>query len=415
MSQKKSEARKIIFVNRFFFPDRSATAQLLSDLAFHIADRNIHVVVITTSGLYESSEFELPGRELIKGVDVFRVYRPRFGRDRLLGRAVDYLAMHLAFVISVFRHSRDGDVVVAKTDPPMLSISLLPVVFLKKIKLINWLQDIYPEVAVATGNPFARMAAVLLSPLRDLSLRCAYRNIAVGESSRSFILKLGVASDKVGVIPNWCDDEKVRPLCHKLNSLRTEWGLQGKFVVAYSGNLGRAHEFHTILNAAKRLQRLHGPIFLFIGGGALQPQLTAEVREHKLESIFRFEPYQPKDSLPLSLTLPDVHWISLRPEMESWVLPSKFYGACAAGRALVFIGDGENELAQLIKAYECGVVIAPGEDKKLADFLLEMMENPKKAASMGERARNMLEKRFSKKFALEAWTNLLEPVIRETN
>src|SRR2546425_7979112 len=108
---------QIVFVNRFFFPDHSATSQLLSDLAFHLAAQGFEVRVITSRQRYDESSAALPPRELIKGVQVHRVWTSTFGRARLVGRAIDYLSFYAATSITLGISLKQHDVVVAKTDP----------------------------------------------------------------------------------------------------------------------------------------------------------------------------------------------------------------------------------------------------------------------------------------------------------
>jgi glycosyltransferase involved in cell wall biosynthesis len=198
--------RRLIFVNRFFFPDHSATAQLLTDLAFHIAGKHHPVVVITSRGLYDDPTAQLPTRETVDGVEIHRVYRPRFGRQALVGRALDYLMMYVWFAHAVLRLSTAQDVVIAKTDPPLLSIILLPVAWWKGVKVANWLQDLYPEVAVEFGIKSIAYISILLRPLRDLSLRCAQRNVVIGDRMKMRLIDAGVKSERISVVANWSDD-----------------------------------------------------------------------------------------------------------------------------------------------------------------------------------------------------------------
>ena len=116
-----------IFVNRFFYPDHSATSQILSDLAFHLARCGTRVSVITSSGLYDEPKADLPPFETIGDVAIHRVYRPRFGRGSLTGRATDYLAMYQCFAAAAWRLSKPGYFLIAKTYPPLLSVALAPV------------------------------------------------------------------------------------------------------------------------------------------------------------------------------------------------------------------------------------------------------------------------------------------------
>lgn len=109
---------RILFVNRYFYPDLSATSQMVSDLAFALAARGESVWVITSRQRYEDPQERLRSREHLRGVEVRRIWTTRFGRVRLLGRAVDYLSFYWSAFFALLILARAGDVIVAKTDPP---------------------------------------------------------------------------------------------------------------------------------------------------------------------------------------------------------------------------------------------------------------------------------------------------------
>jgi colanic acid biosynthesis glycosyl transferase WcaI len=399
-------SKRIIFLNRFFYPDHSATAQMLSDLAFHLVEQDFRIMVVTSNGLYDDPSARLPASETIKGVEVRRVYKPRFGRAKLMGRALDYFWMYLAFGRALLRFASSGDVVVAKTDPPLLSVALLPFARLKGAKVGNWLQDLYPEVAVEFGMKSISALSPILIRLRDASLKTADLNVVIGDRMRKRLLDAGVAGEKIAVIPNWADDAKINIAQEAENPLRAEWGLQDRFVIAYSGNLGRAHEYQTLLGAAERLRETD-VTFLFIGGGALTPQLKAEVQSRGLEHLFQFRPYQPKEALATSLTLPDVFWVSLLPSMEGLIVPSKFYGSCAAGKPTIFVGDRCGEIAAIVERSGCGATIEIGDDERLAQTILEWRRDPERVRAMGQAARAALERDYSRAAAFSAWEKRL--------
>jgi len=79
------------------------------------------------------------------------------------------------------------------------------------------------------------------------------------------------------------------------------------------------------------------------------------VKELGLTNV-SFQPYQPLDRLALSLTVPDLHLVTLKPELEGLIVPSKFYSVLAAGRPVLFVGDPESEIAAL---YDNGVTVQP--------------------------------------------------------
>ena len=95
---------------------------MLSDLAFHLVSTGHNVAVITSRQRYDDPAAELPERETVSGVDVHRVRTPRFGRGNLAGRLLDYLGFYVAASARLWQLARSGDIVVAKTDPPLISI-----------------------------------------------------------------------------------------------------------------------------------------------------------------------------------------------------------------------------------------------------------------------------------------------------
>lgn len=124
-----------------------------------------------------------------------------------------------------------------------------------------------------------------------------------------------------------------------------------KIVVGHSGNLGRAHDFETVLGAAERLRNESRIVFLMIGGGKHFEELAKAVKARGLENSFRFRPYQEHAMLPHSLGVADAHWVSLRPALEGLIVPSKFYAIAAAGKPMLMIGDPEGEIGRLIRQH----------------------------------------------------------------
>jgi glycosyltransferase involved in cell wall biosynthesis len=243
--------------------------------------------------------------------------------------------------------------------------------------------------------------------VRNRSLRAAKATVVVGELMASRIEAQGLERTRIHVIRNWCDDEKIRPLAQASNPLREKWRLIGKFVVGYSGNLGRAHEFETVLATAEKLRDKPSIVFLMIGGGRRFEQLARVVKARGLERSFIFRSYQDRLALPYSLSLPDVHWLSLDPGLEGLIVPSKFYGIAAAGRPIVVIGAPHGEIGRIVRQACCGITIAPGDAETLAGTLRRWSETPKEIDEMGARARQMLDAQFTRRQALEQWSRLL--------
>jgi len=400
--------RRLIFINRFFYPDHSATSQILSDLAFHLANTGREIHIVTSRQIYDAPQASLPEHEIINGVRVHRVPSTSFGRNALFGRSIDYLSFYRSTWRHLLQVARPGDLLVAKTDPPLVSLVAGAAAKRKRARLVNWLQDIYPEVAVQLDVALLRgPVAAGLAELRNRSLRAAEANVVVGELMRHTLETLGVPSAGIRVIPNWCDDLEIRPLIDIENPLRQAWGLQGKFVCGYSGNLGRVHESDTVLSAAELLRDDPRIVFLVIGGGKKFDELQNMVKTRALSGSFCFMPYQERKLLSYSLGVPDVHWLSLNPKHEGLIVPSKFYGIAAAGKPIIVIGDENGEHARLVQRHGCGVVITPGDASGLAGALRRLARDSRTVLDMGARARQMLDAGFTRQKAFERWHELL--------
>jgi glycosyltransferase involved in cell wall biosynthesis len=251
----------------------------------------------------------------------------------------------------------------------------------------------------------------MLARWRDSALRAAAANVVVGERMADTVRRRGgIAAERTHVIPNWCDDEGIVPVAEDLNPLRREWGLAGRFVVGYSGNLGRAHDFATVLAAAEYLRNDDRFVFLCVGGGHKFDELARAVEVRRLGGAFRFMAYQEQAQLRYSLSVPDLHWISLSPEFEGLIFPSKLYGIAAAGRPMIAIAAPDGEIARLVRDNECGFVVAPGAGEELAATLRRAIDDREGLGAMGRRARALLDARFTRSHALEKWRTVLASV-----
>ena len=210
----------------------------------------------------------------------------------------------------------------------------------------------------------------------------------------------------------------ILPIPVAQNKLRKSWALNSGFIVGYAGNLGRAHDTATILDAMTLLQQqavasradavAQKITFVFVGGGAQRARLERQVLQQRLPNV-RLYPYQPRERLAETLGVADVHLISLNPALEGLIVPSKFYGIAAAGRPMIFIGAADGEIARLIEEIGCGFTVAPGDGQALLDHILQLASDPELCESMGARGRAAFAKRWDKKCALAEWAALLRP------
>jgi glycosyltransferase involved in cell wall biosynthesis len=397
---------KILFFNRFFFPDTSATSQIVSDLAFHLAasGREVHVVTSRVPGGEAAVE-------VVRGVKIHRVATATIVPHGLARRGIAYLQYYLGSRRAARELVAPGDIVVIKTDPPLASSAIGPLAHKLGARVVVWLQDLFPEVAHEYGVPGAGgPTGALLRRTRNRSLAIADRVVPIGEHMAARLEREEcVGRDRMEVIHNWADGEAIVPIAHEANDVRRRWNLGEQFVVAYSGNLGRVHEFDTILSAAAKLKSEPRIVFLVVGRGPRLAQVQERVKRDGLSNVL-FKEHQERGLLAQSLGAADVHLSVLRPGFEGLVHPSKLYGIMAAGRPTLFVGDLRGETASILEATGAGISVATGDAEGLAKEILAMRDDPTGRAAMGQRARKAFDERYSMPLALARWQALLSKI-----
>jgi glycosyltransferase involved in cell wall biosynthesis len=217
---------------------------------------------------------------------------------------------------------------------------------------------------------------------------------------------IGVSSERVHVIPNWANENQVFPVSPDMNRMRRELGLENEFVVLYSGNMGVCHYFDDLLQVAESCREVVGLLFLFIGDGIRRKEIKRAKMKNALENIMVL-PFQPEERLAESLSVGDVHFMSLRSGFEGLVVPSKAYGAMAVGRPIIYQGSTFGEIGRMVAETKVGSVIPLGDVKGLKNTVLMYYENPSLVAKQGHRALQVSRDVFSRKRALEQYESIL--------
>src|SRR5262249_42534891 len=130
---------------------------------------------------------------------------------------------------------------------------------------------------------------------------------------------------------------------------------------------------------------------------ALRDAITAE------DTNVSFVPFASGDNLQDRLAAADVHVVSLREEWTGAVVPSKFFGALAIGRPVIFCGSPQSAIAKWIQEYGVGWVLAPGQATKVAVQLCSLMAQPQEMHRLRERCHHVYHERFAKRLVLDQW------------
>jgi glycosyltransferase involved in cell wall biosynthesis len=244
----------------------------------------------------------------------------------------------------------------------------------------------------------------VLDYLGRLLLRKSDRIVVLGECMRERVIgKIGQsAASRVDVIHNWADGSLIKPLDADENPFKKAEKLEGKFVLLFSGNLGRVNEFKTVLDAARILRDRLDILFLFIGEGAKASEIENFARAEALENI-RMLPYQPRETLRYSLAAGDASLVTLAEGLAGLSVPSKTYGILAAGRPILFVGDAQSSTARLVSENNCGAIVSSGDGARLAQIVSDWASDKERLAQLNAASRTAFEKHYSRERAVNSY------------
>jgi len=387
---------RVIFVNRVYWPSEAATAQLLHDLTGALAAVDWPVEIMA-SGRGPASD------------GAVRVHRTggESAHGGLISRARNYLGFLREARRRLAATLQPGDIVVPMTDPPMLGAAVAAVAQSRGARVVHWVQDIYPEIVSAHAGAWLTPSLAPLRWRRNVAWRAASACVAVGEDMAGHVIAQGVSADRVRVIENWAPRELGTLASEpEAMALRREWGLEGRFVVAYSGNLGRAHDFSAVLTAAAELRAEARIVFVLVGSGARFDEVRGAVAARGLPNV-RFFPFQPRARLAATLAMSDAHLVTLRPGFAHLVNPSKLAGVLAAERPVLFVGPTDGSIARLLNKENCGLSFATADGAGLASAVRRWHADPAALAAIKANARRVYVSRFTLAAATAAWDALL--------
>ncbi|MFI5177509.1 MAG: glycosyltransferase family 4 protein [Vicinamibacterales bacterium] len=383
----------IAFFNRSYYPDQTATGQLLTELCEELVrEHGCQVSVITGRPLHPVAGADRPDRSLVArdaqhGVRIFRARGTRFSKSRFAGRACNYLTYFLSACYAGLRLDAP-DVVVALTDPPIVGLAAWLARLRFGAPLVMVFQDVFPEVTIILRDFQSPAINSALRRVNRFLVRRAARNVAIGETMRQRLIEdKGAPPDRTVVIANWADTSAIQP-GPRDNAWSRAFHLTGKFVVMHSGNLGLAQNLETLVDAAALLREVPDVQVVLQGDGVKKPALLERVKTLNLTNV-TFLPFAPKDALGDSFAAADLFVIGLERGLAGYIVPSKVYGILAAGRPFIAAVEPTCEVASMATEHDCGVVVEPGDARALADGILACYRDRERTARLGANARTI--------------------------
>lgn len=402
----------VTLLYHYFYPDDVVSARLFSDLAIELSKRGYRVTAMPSVRSCHAETQVFARAEKWPGGLIRRVWRPAWKQATnkgRLGNAFFVLAGWTWRALWSRRYRRET--VIIGTDPILSVLVAIPWrLFRPKARIVHWCHDLYPHAAVSDGllEADSRIAWILnrmlaiayqrcdviadLGPCMRQLLVAAERGQAAKLDGTSIEMTPGGSENRFITVTPWSlvEPDEVVPADDRV---RDELFGASELGLLYSGNLGRAHDFEPFLQLA-RAMRTDSATFCFGGRGSRMAELQAAVGS--TDSNIRFAGFAAEADLDARLAAADIHLVSLRKEWTGTVVPSKFFGALASGRPVLFAGSMHAAIAKWIQEYKVGWLLASDNVSEVADSLRSLARSPEARGRLRVHCHQVYQEIFSK-------------------
>lgn len=404
--------KEIKIVCQLFYPELVSTGQSMTQLAEALQREGIAVSVLCGPPTVVDTKSNYKQEMTYNGIFIKRVFSTRFPKLNTVGKLIN----HISFSLSVFFELiklPSSTMLLTITNPPFLPMICALVRCLGGARFILKIADVYPDTVASVGLISKRNILYKLWEIGNkLVFKKAEKLIVLGRCMKAKIAtKLSSEQKKKLVfIPIWTDDELIQENLEKLkqkeNVYISKWNLMGKFVVLYTGNLGRFHDLETIIKAASILEKQEPGIhFLFVGEGYKKQWCQKTVFEQELRNC-QFETYVPREDQAHVLQLAEIGLVSLDSSMIGYSVPSKTFALMAAKKAIVAIMPKQSEIALMVAEVGCGKVVNNGDVQNLVSTILQLKKDTEKRVQLGRNGAAAIQEKYSLKHAAQAYKRL---------
>lgn len=370
----------VLILTHHFFPEFGGGAMMQYELARYLAASGHTVTVVTPIPYHHmvSANLPEPSRdENLEGFHVIRVKSHVTKKGSLIGRA--FCEVLTDFDI-LFKGLRIKPVDILYIMPPPITLPFLAALikWVRKSKLVLFLQDTFPEFLISMNVLSRRNICFKIARVIE---KMTYRSVDYlgvhSPKNKSYIISRGVTESKVNVIPLWADTDFLGTQHHS-SQFSDKYQLDQKFIVMYAGTIGFAVGAKTIPQAAKILESEKDIQFIVIGGGNKKKEMQEEINHLECTNILAFSPI-PREELPDALASSDILLVMLRKEQSTnpngyfkAVIPHKMLSDMASGRPLLLSAEVDSDAADLMRIANCGLSVPPEDPAALAEAILKM-------------------------------------------
>ena len=410
---------KILNLSSYFFPEQIASSHLSNDCFSAFRDAGFYSTVYTPvpcRGIEEETRKKykkIKHEELFDGsVQVHRFPLFKEGKNTLQ-RAFRYficILCHIWYGLWV----KDCDVLFIGSTPPINGLIMALLRLFKKYMIVYNLQDVFPDSLVYTG--LTQKGSVIWKigrVIENITYKNADKIIVISEGFKKNIMAKGVPEEKIVVIPNWVDENKVINVPREENTLFDKYDLdRNKFYVCYSGNIGFTQNMEALCYAAKKLESEENIGIIIVGDGAFKPQLEKMISEQKIKNITLL-PFQNYSDISKVFSLGDVGLIISKAGIGTNSVPSKTWSIMSAERPVLACFDLDSELCEIVKNNNCGVCVSPDDVDALVCAIKDMKKAREENIRMGKNGRKYILENLTKEIGTGRYVDVLKTIVQE--
>ncbi len=406
---------QILVITPQYAPDFGPSAPIYTALCEDLVQMNCDVTVVTGFPHYAGTEeWFQPSKKLVEedrlnGVRILRTYVYTVPKSSLWRRLLYHGSYNLFSTLAALRVEKP-DIILADAPTLWSGLPLIVKALLPRVPFIYIVHDIYPDVLVRLGVFNNNRLVNFIERVEDYFYNRSAQISVLSDGFKNNLTRKGIPDSKITVIPACVDVEFIQPFPRE-NELRKRWGLEGKFVVLYAGNMGLSQGLETILFAAQLSQSNHDILFVLVGEGATRSALEKMAEEKSLSNVMFF-PFQPRECVPLIYALADISLICMKRDIVVESVPSKTYTIMASGRPIVAVMDPNTETGRLLDQAQCGLCVEPEDADGLYQAILRLYEDGSLRQEMGIRGRNYAVSHYSRRVASDLYYTLIQRFVK---
>lgn len=398
----------IWMLSELYFPEEAGAGYYLTRIAEAIAKRH-PVCVLTVQPTYAFRGIKAPVDEIRNRVHIHRCFATALNKDIIPLRLINLITITLSLFFNAIVRIRQGDIVLATTSPPTLPIIAGLICKLRRAKLVLRIEDLYPQALLATRVIKPTSFVVKLC---DVLQKWVYQRaecicVLGREMLKAVHSYNGNGMHHFELIPHWADSDEIEPMPRKENVLLNALNLTNKFVVQYSGNVGRLYDLESLAECAKLLEGHSDIHFLLIGSGAKTTIFRKRVRELALKNVTVLPPL-PRSQLRQSLNACDVAVVPFVSGIADVSVPSRMYNIMSVGKPIVAAAEKASEISQVILEESIGWVVQPESPDLLAKAILAASAKPELLRKMSIRAQSAAVKKYARSTILRRHQELMD-------